>query len=416
MELCSFLPARIQAGWASVGRGSAVEDCTVKLTLILGAVAALALLGAEPSQLAVAPQAKAPGTIRPAPPSRYTVPRPFVLVRTSSELRAALERRSPTTIVLRRGTYDADRAFVNAYGHRLYAGSLGKAVLTAGLRLGIDDERPGGLVRGVVFDVRDHAKTVDGVTLLVLSPGVRVLDVSLRGHGIIRSGLIVREPEGFWGTRLVVRDFTDYGVLVDANNRDRTSLARPFELRDLDVAGIKRPVPGSSQGRGEACVWVGNPGVVQRVRARRCGWTGLWTGTAATNGRFTGIDVDETRTGVYLEHFTRQSTFERVRVGRRVRVGLIAEWADPDSGGVPGSIDNVIQDSRFESWLAGVYLDEGTTRTVIRRSTFVGQRWAAIGDYEGVDNAYLANDYRGIARGAVPVTREHIRTATEAGG
>ena len=85
-------------------------------------------------------------------------------------------------------------------------------------------------------------------------------------------------------------------------------------------------------------------------------------------------------------------------------------------GGVPGSIDNVIQDSRFESWLAGVYLDQGTTRTVIRRSTFVGQRWAAIGDYEGVGNAYQANDYRGIARGAVPVTSEHIRTATGAGG
>ena len=105
-----------------------------------------------------------------------------------------------------------------------------------------------------------------------------------------------------------------------------------------------------------------------------------------------------------------------MRIGRHVRVGLIAEWADPALGGVPGSIDNVIQDSRFESWLAGVYLDQGTTRTVIRRSTFVGQRWAAIGDYGGVGNAYQANDYRGIARGAVPVTSEHIRTAAGAGG
>ena len=337
-------------------------------------------------------------------------------MRTSSELRAALERPTPTTIVLRSGTYDGDRAFVNGYGHRLYAGSLGKALLTAGLRLGTRDERPGGLVRGVVFDVRDHAKTVDGVTVLVSSPGAQVLDVSMRGHGIIRSGLIVREPEGFRGSRLVVREFTDYGVLVDANDPGRTSLAQPFELRDLDVAGIVRPVPGSSQGRGEACVWVGNPGVVERARARRCGWTGLWTGTATTAGRFTGIDIDETRTGVYIEHVTRHSTFERIRIGRHVRVGLTAEWADPALGGVPGSIDNVIQDSRFESWLAGVYLDQGTTRTVIRRSTFVGQRWAAIGDYEGVGNAYQANDYRGIARGAVPLTSEHIRTAAGAGG
>ena len=57
------------------------------------------------------------------------------------------------------------------------------------------------------------------------------------------------------------------------------------------------------------------------------------------------------------------------------------------AGGLPASVDNVIQASRFESWLAGVYLDEGTTRTIIRGSTFDGQRWAAIADYEGIDNA-----------------------------
>jgi hypothetical protein len=267
-----------------------------------------------------------------------------------------------------------------------------------------------------VIDVRDYPKTVDGVALAVRGSGGQVLDVTLRGHGVIRSGLIVREPEGFRAERLVVRDFTDYGVLVDANDPERTSLAKPFYLRDLNVAGIRRAVPGSSQGRGEACVWVGNPGVVERARARRCGWTGLWTGTAATGARLAGIDVDQTRTGVYIEHFTRQSVFERVRVGRRVRVGLTAEWADPDWGGVPGSIDNVVQASRFESWLVGVYLDEGTTRTTIRGSTFVGQQWAAIGDYEGVDNAYYGNDYRRIANGAVSVAREHIRTATEDGG
>jgi len=396
------------------GGGSAVKSLGAKIAIALGAT--LGMLGVGDSPHAAERPAKAPEQIRPVPPSRYTVPRPFVRVRTSGQLRAALARRNPIRILLHRGTYDADRPFVNANGHALYAGLLGKVVLTAGLSLGVDEGRPGGVVRGVVFDVREYEKTVDGVALAVRNAGAQVLDVRLRGNGVTRSGLVVREPEGFRAARLVVRDFTDYGVLVDANDRDRTSLDRPFQLRDLDVAGIKRPVPGSSQGRAEACVWVGNPGVVERARARRCGWTGLWTGTATTGARLAGIDVDETRTGVYIEHFTRQSTFEGVRVGRRVRVGLTAEWADPDWGGIPGSIDNVVQDSRFESWLVGVYLDEGTTRTIIRRSTFVGQRWAAIGDYEGVDNAYHSNDYRRIAHGAVPVTREHIRTATEAGG
>jgi hypothetical protein len=335
-------------------------------------------------------------------------------VSTSAQLRAALARRLPRAIVLKRGVYDADRPFLDPNGHAIYARRLGKAVFTAGLSLGGNAARPGGVVRGVVFDVRDPAKTLDGAEIAVWgsATGAQVLDVTLHGNRTVRAGLVVRQPEGFRAERLVVRDFTDYGVLVDANDPGRTSLKRPFRLRDIDVAGVTESVPGSSQGRGEACVWVGNPGIVERVRARRCAWTGLWTGTATTGARFDQIDIDKTRTGVYIEHFTRQSTFERLRVGRRVRVGLNAEWADPAWMRQPASVDNVIQDSRFESWLAGVYLDEGTTRTTVRRSTFVGQRWAAIGDYKGIGNAYYGNDYRRIAPGATTVTHAHIGTYT----
>jgi hypothetical protein len=353
--------------------------------------------------------------VRPTPPRQYWIRRPVVVVRTSTQLRAALTRRTPARIVLRPGRYDAAGPFVNENGHAIYSQAVGQAVLTAGVSMG----HPGGvagLLQGVVIDVRDAAKTVDGVAVMVQGNAGGVFDVVLRGHRTIRSGLVVRQPEGFRTARLVVRDFTDYGVLVDANDRRRTQLAQPFSLRDLDVAGIKRADPGSSRGRGEACVWLGNPGTAARVRARDCGWTGVWTGTAATGLHVTDVDVDVTRTGVYLEHFTYRSLFERIHVGRGVRVGLSAEWADPGWGGLPASVDNVIEASRFESSLAGVYLDEGTTRTIIRGSTFAGQRWAAIGDYEGVDNAYYGNDYRGIGDGAVTVTRKHINTAPDTDG
>ncbi len=378
------------------------------------AVAALAgastTAGSQPPALAGVKPARA---LDPAPPTRYTVPKPFVRVRTSAQLSRALARERPRTIVLQQGVYDSDEPFLNQHGHSVYAGRLGKAMLTAGLSVGDNDGRPGGVVRGVVFDVRDPDKTASDAVVNVWgsAKGAQILDVRIRGHRSVRSGLVVRQPEGFRGARLVVRDFTDYGVVVDANDPDRTTLDRPFRLSDVDVSGVARSVPRSSQGRGEACVWVGNPGVVERVRVRRCAWTGLWTGTATTGARFSGIDVDESRTGVYMEHYTRQSTFERLRIGRRVRTGINAEWADPNSNGGPASVDNVVQDSRIESWLAGVYLDEGTTRTVIRRSTFVGQRWAAIGDYKGVDNAYYGNDYRLIGPGARPVRTAHIRTA-----
>jgi hypothetical protein len=386
------------------------------LALLLALVVSLAAVGLtrgddrEPAEPDPGPEASKPDPVRPMPPSRYVVPPGAVRVTTSAELTRALKRTRPTNIALADGVYRGPGPFLNPNGHRLYAAHLGGAVLRAGLSLGGNAGRPGALVRGLVFDVRDPAKTVEGAVISVWGTAARarVLDVTLRGNRVVRSGLVVREPQGFSAARLVVRGFTDYGVLVDANDPVRTELSRPFRLTDLDVAGVMRPVPRSSNGTAEACVWVGNQGVVRRVRARRCAWTGLWTGTATSHAVFDQVDVDQTPTGVYLEHFTRSSRFQRLQIGGDVRIGLIAEWADPAVGGGPASVDNVIQDSWFASRLAGVYLDAGTTRTTIRRSTFVNQRWAGIGNYQGRGNAFYGNDYAGIARGASRVTDEHV--------
>jgi hypothetical protein len=358
------------------------------------------------------PAGSAPVQMRPAPPSPYEIPASGVRITTSAQLRAVLSRSQPTDVVLADGVYDGSRPFLNPNGHRLYASSLGGAVLRAGLSLGGNAGPSGGAVHGIVFDVRDPEKTVEGAEIAVwgTATGARVLDVTLRGNRVIRTGLVVRQPEGFHGARLVARGFTDYGVVVDANDPTLDDLARPFLLTDVTVAGVGRPVPRSSNGTAEACVWVGNPGIVRRVHVRRCAWTGLWTGTATTEALFDRIDVDQTPTGVYVEHFTRRSTFQHVRVGREVRIGLVAEWAAPEWDGRPASVDNVIQDSWFESSLAGVFLDDGTTRTTVRRSTFANQRWAAIGDYRGIDNEFYGNDYGAIAPGADDVTDEHLNS------
>lgn len=392
------------------------------LALLLALVVSVAAVGLsrgdekEPVESDPGPEASKPDHVRPMPPSPYVVPPGAVRVTTSAQLVRALKRKQPTDVALADGVYGGPGPFLNPHGHRLYATRLGGAVLTVGLSLGGNAGRPGGLVRGMVFDVRDPAKTAEGAEITVWGTATRarVLDVTLRGNRVVRSGLVVREPEGFSAARLVVREFTDYGVVVDANDPARTRLERPFRLADLDVAGVTRRVPRSSNGTAEACVWVGNPGVVERVRVRRCAWTGLWTGTATTDAVFDQIDVDQTPTGVYIEHFTRTSRFQRLQVGGDVRIGLVTEWADPASGGRAASVDNVIQDSWFASELAGVYLDAGTTRTTVRRSTFVNQRWAAVGDYRGLENAYYGNDYEGIARGASDVTDQHVSLSGKA--
>ena len=54
----------------------------------------------------------------------------------------------------------------------------------------------------------------------------------------------------------------------------------PFALSDLTISRVRRPLRGSSNGRAEACLWLGSPGSAKRVSVRRCGITGIWTGTA----------------------------------------------------------------------------------------------------------------------------------------
>jgi hypothetical protein len=351
----------------------------------------------------------------PQRPARYRVPRNAVRVSSSRAFRGALAQPERSAIVLAPGVYRAGRPFHNPHGHRIYSAWPGAAVLRAGLSLGGNEGPGGGLVRGIAFDIADPRKAVDEAAILVWGSGrgSRILDVTLHGHRAVAAGVAVRRPDGLVLRRAVVRRFTDFGVLVDANDLRRGRLREPAIVEDVDVAGVGRREPGSANGRAEACVWIGNTASLRRVRVRECAWMGLWTGTATHASTFAEIDVDRTPTGVYIEHFTSDSTFRRLRVGPRVRFGVSAEWADPDWGRLPASVGNVIEDSRFESSVAGVYLDEGTTRTTVRNSTFVNQSWGAIGDYRGNGNEAYANDYSGIDSGAVAVRRDHLSTFRE---
>jgi hypothetical protein len=146
---------------------------------------------------------------------------------------------------------------------------------------------------------------------------------------------------------------------------------------------------------------------VRRALLRSCAWEGLWTGTANTGSLHEDLDIDDAHVGVYMEHFTTLSIFQRMRIGSRVKLGVNCEWVDPAWGGRPGSVDNFIQDSTISSWRAGIDMDQGTTRTTARRIKFVGQSLAAIVDFMGVGNSYTDNDYSGILPSAVPIYYSH---------
>jgi hypothetical protein len=161
------------------------------LALVAAAAALAVSRGGEKDP---APRAEFARTVRPAAPARYEIPSSAVSVRSSTELRHALLRSQPTDIVLSDGVYDAPGPCLNANGHRLYAAGVGGAVLRAGLSLGANAGAPGGSVQGLIFDIRDEEKTVEGAEIVVwgTAKGAAVLDVVLRGNGDVRAGLVVR--------------------------------------------------------------------------------------------------------------------------------------------------------------------------------------------------------------------------------
>ena len=88
---------------------------------------------------------------------------------------------------------------------------------------------------------------------------------------------------------------------------------------------------------------------VQRVRVRHCAVSGNLTGAFVKYSTLSDLDIDWTPRGIYLEHYTTNSVFQRIHVHSRVSHGIRCEWASPMYSGTPASIDNVIQDSVFES-------------------------------------------------------------------
>jgi hypothetical protein len=334
------------------------------------------------------------GAAAPFAPAAYSVPGGAVTVSTSAGLVTELAKPAHD-IVLADGDYNASSPFSNSKGNRVYAAHLGRAVLHAGLTLGGNFGGGGGLIEGLAFDVAGTSNVEDNAIVNVWgAAGVNntVLDTTFDGHGAVGYAIKVATPEGFTARRIIARNLTSDGISVDSYPTASTFVHPPV-LTDLDVANVARPTPKSSDGTSEACVWLGTRATLTRAKLRNCAWMGLWTGFNGVDATYSDIDVDGTPTGIYMEHFTTSSTFRNLHVGTGVRTGVNCEWAAPNWGGKPASVDNVIENSLIESSWVGVYFDEGTTRTIVRDTTFRGQSAAAIDDYKGVGNSYTGNSY-----------------------
>jgi hypothetical protein len=349
-------------------------------------------------------------TVPVAPPAPYSTPATAVTVYSSAQLNQALNA-SNQDIVVADGVYDSSGPFVNANGDRVYAQHLGGAIFRAGFVLGGNWGPGHGLLQGLAFDVSSMNKVLNGSIVHIWGTGSnsQVLDSTFEGNSVISTGIMAREVEGVVIRRVVARDFRDWGVIVDPSKPSYTP-AKPPLLEDVDSANVTWPTARASNGTAEACVWVGVKAVVRRLKARNCAWEGLWVGAGTRDSVFEDLDLNDVGIGVYVEHFASHATFRRVHAGQNVDRGLTCEWADPAWDSRAACSDVLIEDSYFDTKVIGVYLDQGTTRTTVRNTTFAHQRCGAIGNYDGVGNLWdtTGNDYGSIGAGAVAVYTHHL--------
>jgi parallel beta-helix repeat protein len=206
-----------------------------------------------------------------------------------------------------------------------------------------------------------------------------------------------------------VNGFTDWGIYFQAYYPAYWTHAPTVApvVTDADISSVHRPVRGASDGTAESGLWAGAGCLCARIRVRDTGWSGVETAGNVNGGVFKDLDIGDVHgtvpaggpgragapagVGIYVEHYTRRTVFRRVHVhaggGVKPRIGLHAEWADPAYAGtnpenpfVGAAFDVTVENSLFDTSHDGIYLSD-STRSVIRRNRFEGQRYAGVRDY-----------------------------------
>ena len=375
---------------------------TVTVTVTAATTTAPTTTTAPPPPASVTP---------PESPASYSVPAGATVVSSSTALAANLVDGVAEDIVLENGVYAS--SFALNQGDRLYARTLGGALLTGGVTVG---SGTGSLIRGLSIS----ATSGDAVVNYWGGSGHRILDTTIDGQKAVQFGVRSKAIEGFVAQRLVIRNVLGWGLYADTYpNYFYVPTVKPT-FTDLNVANVSRAVPRSSDGTSEACVWIGvisNP--VERLLLRQCAWEALWTGVSLRNTTFRDIDIATTDraqvAGIYTEHYSWGAVFERFRI-EGPRVGINNEW---DYGNDRGACEDCIfQDGTIIGGRIGVGLEPGTLRSTVRRVKFIGQCWAAINDWDEVNhystqqNVYVDNDYTGLPAGVPAIRHEWTGTAT----
>lgn len=373
---------------------------------------------------------------RPTPPSAYSLPGTYTAVSTSAALITALQSGTPTNIVVEDGVYTKGTTGEVDLGasHKVYARNL----LGAEIQFGVASNKTGNTFQGLAIHCTDAAKTLNGYVIHLWGGGTtQVLDCTFLGNDSIGAGLAIRSTaslEGLVIRRCEVRDYHDYGFLVDANSTTYDPTTPPI-LEDIYTENcVWQTNPQGSNGVSEAGVWLGCRATLNRLwchqvpgyttanpRGTWKAWQGLWIGTNVRN-----MTINDLLTTGYLgfgvygygplnSDDVSTITVNRFECHSPISVGWHQEWNNPGAAHHPNTQKVIVQDSYIESDCVGYHLDQGTVESTVRRTKFKGQASAALVNYsQGTPNNLYdttGNDYSEIGAGAVI-----LHTSSNAGG
>ena len=362
---------------------------------------------ATPASWPIAPTAPAP------PGQNYTIPGGAISVSTQSALETELAKGVAEDIKVLNGSYTRTSELVPAAAHRIWCETYNGVTFNYGFRW---NNMVGWEMHGGNYSIPDTAHgATDGITAAILNWSAAsatrncvISDVTLDGANLVGSGIHLKAVGGADIQRVKATNFTDYGVFVNDNSTSSTAVVT--SMNDLDISGIYRSTRGAADGTAEAGVEPGHKVTngLARVKVRDCGWSGILTvnafkdttlsdlnidviyGTVPTHTPANADDGQTTGTAVYVEHYTTRVTIIRAILGPDVVMGCNHEW-DQGTPGNGASTDVTMSDLlvRAQSTRTsangakrkvGVFLAQGTTRPIIRRSSFYDTDYAGIVD------------------------------------
>lgn len=364
----------------------------------------------------------------PIPPQSYQLPSDYTLVDNTESFIKAFRSKVPQNIILEDGVYINTSMVTAGAAHKIWSRNLGGALLKFGLKLRGD----GSEVHGISFEGNG------GEAMIFIeenNPNSKIFDCWFNGKRRVTKAIEARETSGLVVKRCIIKDFKGYGVFWQSYYPkylyDTPDI--PPIIEDCDISGIYQTVRGQMYGTGECGLWASTQCTVNRVRIRDTGWMGLWTGANCNNALFSNITIDncykddDHSIGIYVEHWTRNCTFQNLQIGpvsgvsrpgHRIDIGITTEWDDPDIMPNPvigqnngATHDNIFEKGVINSSLIGINLED-SENTIIRNIKFQNQSQYAIRDHDSNGTGYStklengSNDFNDIGNGCIEYIKD----------